>query len=365
VPLELNDSYETIYQRSMQQMAFGETEEALEGLWRILRRLTRLKPETLQRKESLQALLLTCWNSLVTFLRWEERYDEAISACETVRSHLSAEQGVDRRIASLTIERGNVEEGLDLFRQAVDQEANVASWADMGAEYVALERYDDAESCYKSALPLAQSNEEATIVNLGLFRVYRELGQQQQALSAWNMAAVLDPDLGDMVSEVYTWLIERGDLEEAEKHLSRERNVMRRRFHQGLLEWTAGRQEDARARWRSIVSMELDGPGADPASWIEAALRLDSPQTVLDQEATLTDVEGGVQFDVATLLGLAHAMRDQLENAHRWFQSVVRRMEQDWPRRSTIPADMWRLAQTLILNTETLAAISKYFESED
>jgi hypothetical protein len=179
------------------------------------------------------------------------------------------------------------------------------------------------------------------------------------------MAAVLDPELGDMVSEVYTWLIERGDLEEAEKHLSRERNVMRRRFHQGLLDWTAGRQEAARARWRSVVSMELEGPGADPVSWIEAALRLDSPQTVLDREETLTDVEGGVQSDVAAMIGLAYAMREQLQEAQGWFESVVRRLERDWPRRSTIPAAMWRLAQTTISDTETLDAISKYFESED
>lgn len=364
MPLELNDSYETIYQRAIQHMTFGETDKALEGLWRILRRLTRLKPETLQRRESLRALLLTAWNSLVTFLRWQERYDEAISACETIRQHLGEEHGIDRRIASLTIERGDLEEGLALFRQAVDQEASAASWADMGAEYVALQRYDDAESCYKSALPLAQSNEEATIVNLGLFRVYREMGQKEQALSAWNMATVLDPDLGDVGSEVYTWLIKRGDLEEAEKYLSRERNTMRRRFHQGLLDWTTGQEDNARARWRSVVAMDMEGPDADPASWIEAALRLGSPQTVLDREETLIDIEEGVQTDVATLLGLAHAMRAQLEEARGWFQSVVDRLERDWPRRHKIPADVWLLAQALISNAETLAAISEYFESE-
>jgi len=361
----LNDSYETIYQRAMQQMALGETEQAIEGLWRIVRRLTRLKPETLQHKESLQALLLAAWNSLATFLRWEERYDEAISACEAVRQHLSAEQGVGRRIASLTIERGDVEEGLALFRQAVDQNPSAGSWADMGAEYVALGRYDEAETCYKSALPLAQSNEEATIVNLGLFRVYRETDHPQQALGAWNMAAVLDPDLGDMVSEVYTWLIEHGDLEGAEKYLSRERSTMRRRFYQGLLDWTAGRQEEARAQWRSVVSMDLEGPAADPASWIEAALRLGSPQTVLDQEETLIDAEEGVQSDVATLLGLAHAMQGQLEEAQGWFEAVVDRLERDWPRRLEISSDMWQLAQALIPDAETLAAIDKYFESED
>jgi len=349
----------------MQQMALGETEQAIEGLWRIVRRLTRLKPETLQRKESLQALLLTAWNSLATFLRWEERYDEAISACEAVRQHLTAEQGVDRRIASLTIERGDVEEGLALFRQAVDQNPSAGSWADMGAEYVALGWYDEAESCYKSALPLAQSNEEAMIVNLGLFRVYRETDRPQPALGAWNMATVLDPDLGDMVSEVYTWLIKRGDLGGAEKYLSRERNVMRRRFYQGLLDWTAGREDDARARWRSVVSMDLEDPAADPASWIEAALRLGSPQTVLDQLETLVDAEEGVQSDVATLLGLAHAMRGQLEEAEGWFQGVADRLQRDWPRKQKIPADMWQLAQTTITNAETLAAIDKYFEPED
>jgi tetratricopeptide (TPR) repeat protein len=245
VPVELNDSYETIYQRAVSQMSLGNAEQAIASLWRIVNRLTRLRPETLQRRQNLRDILLTTWGSLVQFLRWEGRHKEAISACEAVRQHLPADQGVDRRIASLVIEQGDVEQGLAQMRQIAEDGASFAAWADLGAEYAALKHYDQAEACYQSALSLSQSNEEAAIANVGLFRVYRETGRVADALGAWSMVVVLDPDMNDHVSEVYTWLIERGDVEQVEKYLSRERDRARRAFYQGLRHWEAGRTPPA------------------------------------------------------------------------------------------------------------------------
>jgi len=365
VPVELNDSYEAIYQRAISQMTFGDTEAALESLWRIVHRLTRLRPETLQRKENLQTTLLTTWSSLVQFLRWEKRYDTAISACEAVLDHLPHNQGIDRRIASLRIERGDVKEGLAQMRQIVEQAPSLLAWADLGAEYTALKRYEKAESCYQSAITLAESNQEAAVANTGLFRVYRETGSVDAALSAWSMAVVLDPEIGDRVSEVYTWLIERGDLEQAERYLRREREPVRRTFYQGLLHWQAGRQDEARAQWQAVVGMDVERDNADVAAWIEAALRLGDPARALDVEEALSDGKTAISIDAVLGLGIAHAMLDQLTGAKARFDQVIRRLQRGWPAADKIEPAKWELFRSLVTNEETIQALAHYFDVGD
>jgi tetratricopeptide (TPR) repeat protein len=344
-------------------MSLGDTEAALESLWRIVHRLTRLRPETLQRKENLQTILLTTWSSLVQFLRWEKRYDTAISACEAVIDHLP-DQGVDRRIASLTIERGDAEQGLDQMRQVVEQSPSLPAWADLGAECTALKRYEEAETCYRSAIALAQSNKEAAIANTGLFRVYRETGRVDDALSAWSMVVVLDPDMGDHVSEVYRWLIERGDLEQAEKYLRRERELVRRTFYQGLIHWQAGRQNEARAQWQSVLEMDVEQEDADVAAWIEAALRLGDPARACEAEEVLRDGKTAISVDAVIRLGIAYAMLDQTADAKARFDQVIRRLQRGWPATDRMEAKTWALLQSLATSQETVQALAHYFDKD-
>jgi tetratricopeptide (TPR) repeat protein len=365
VPVELNDSYEAIYQRAISQITLGDTEAALESLWRIVHRLTRLRPETLQRKENLLSILLTTWSSLVQFLRWEKRYDTAIHACEAVINHLPRDQGIDRRVASLMIERGDITEGLARMRQIVEQAPSLLSWADLGAEYTALRDYQEAESCYRSAIALAESNQEAAIANTGLFRVYRETGDVDAALNAWSMVVVLDPDMGDHVSEVYTWLIERGDLEQAGKYLRREREPVRRTFYQGLLHWQAGRHDKARAQWQTVLDMDVKQDNADIAAWIEAALRLGDPARALGAEETLSDGKTTLSIDAVIGLGIAHAMLDQVAAAKAQFDQVIRRLQRGWPATDKIETDRWELFQSLVTNQETVQALAHYFDVGD
>ena len=76
--VELPDSYQAIYQRAIQQMGVGESQEAIDSLLRIVKRLSRLRPETLQRKPNLQQTLYGSWNAVTQFLSWENRHQEAI-----------------------------------------------------------------------------------------------------------------------------------------------------------------------------------------------------------------------------------------------------------------------------------------------
>ena len=156
--VDLPDSYESIYQRAMVQMATGNTSEAIESLQRIINRLRRLRPETLKHKANLQNTLDAASQDAFEFLRWERRYDEAISLAESVLERLSDPDRMRRQIASLIIEKGEVEQGLAQMRDIAESKNDFASWADLGAEYRALKQYDQAEPCYKSALRQATSN---------------------------------------------------------------------------------------------------------------------------------------------------------------------------------------------------------------
>ena len=364
MPVELNDSYEAIYRRAISQMAFGQTDQAIESLWRIVNRLTRLRPETLQRRETLQEILLATWESLVQFLRWEKRYQEAIRACEAVTKHLPLAQGAERRIASLMIERGDVEEGLVAMRQIAEGNPSFVSWADLGAEYAALLRYEQAESCYQSALALAKDNAEAAIANLGSFRVCRETDRADDALSAWGMAVVLDPEMGEHVSEVYTWLIERGDLELAEEYLGREQDQARHAFYQGLLDWQVGREDAAQSRWNDVLDMDIADQDIDAAVWIEAALRLGEPERAIESEPILTGENTVPSVDTATVLGIAYAMLDQIEDAKRWFDVVVQRLRRGWPATYKIEKHGWKLLNSLVPNQETVQVLADYFDTD-
>jgi tetratricopeptide (TPR) repeat protein len=344
-------------------MGFGRPDEAIESLWRIVNRLTRLRPQTLQRKESLQAILVTAWESLVQFLRWEGRYDEAISACQKVIDHLPTDAGADRRIGSLLVERGDVEEGLERLRQLADDKQSFMSWADLGAEYVALKRYEEAEPCYQAALSLAESNETAAIANAGLFRIAKETDRVGDALNAWSMIAVLDPDLGDHVSEVYTWLIERGDLERAEKYLNRERDPISRTFYQGMIDWQSERPDAAQSKWRRVLGMELDDE-ADATSWIEAAIRLGEPQRAAEAEEALLERDTATSVHEATALGIACAMLDEVDEAKAWFDQVVGRLKRGWPVKHKIDSRQWTLLTSVATNQETVQALADYFDKD-
>ena len=111
---------------------------------------------------------------------------------------------------------------------------------------------DPQGAACKAGIDLS-ATQAAAIGNLGLVRIYQESDRVDEALEAWSMAVVLNPEIGANVSAIYAWLIERGDLERAETYLNREQEPLRRTFYRGLLDWQAGRHDAARKKWRDVV----------------------------------------------------------------------------------------------------------------
>jgi tetratricopeptide (TPR) repeat protein len=363
--VELPDSYESIYQRAMVQMASGNTAEAIQSLKRIINRLCRLRPETLKRKTNLQSTLNAASNAAFEFLRWEKQYDEAIAIAESVLDCLSDPDVTRRRIASLLIEKGEVEEGLSRLKEIAETAQDLASWADLGAEYRALERYDQAEVSYRSALRRAKSNEDAAMVSVALFSVYQDAGRVEDALDAWDMAVVLNPDLVDGVFQAYSWLIRRGDLDLGRKYLDRERHPVRRRFYKGLLDWQAGNEDAARREWQDVLGMDVDLENPGLAAWVEAALRLGEPARVEERLAEWSSGGQALPASVVAMHGIAKLMMGQVEQAVDIFEQVIARMRRAWPSRDKMPADRWALLTALVPDVAIQERVKGYFDTRE
>lgn len=363
MPVELADSYESIYKQALTQMAMGNTDEAIESMLRIVSRLRRFRLETLQRKPSLYEMLVNASEGAVEFLRWEKRYDEAISVWESVWDLLP--DPIERRskVASLMIEKGEAQEGLARLRQIGDEHPGFSSSVNLAIEYVALKRYKEAETCYQSALAQAESNEEAALANVGLLRVYKETDRVDQALDAWNMAVVLDAGLNESVEQIYTWLIQRGDLAEAKEYVEREHDSVRYRFYAGLLDWEGGNQEAATQAWKDVLEMDVDQQDTNVATWMEAALRLDRPAEALERAETLPP-QNRARARVAMLAGVAHAMLGQIGEAKQLFAQVTAGLQRQWPSQEKIPADEWAFMTSLVTDQKALQDLVVYFEPE-
>jgi len=361
MPVELADSYESIYRQAIAQMSAGNADEAIDSMLRIVNRLSRFRPETLERKSDLQQMLASASGSAIEFLRWQKRYDEAIAVCQQVADLLPSPEDVRRRSASLMIEKGEIEDGLARLRQMAEETPVFAAWVSLGAEHLALEQYSEAEACYQSALSLADSNEEAAAANRALFEIYKETGRKEEALSAWNMAVVLDASLADDRYQVARWLIAEGDLQEAKKYIDRDRDPVRRAFYGGLLDSTAGREQAARKKWPDVLEIEVGEERSAVEAWMEAALRLGQPG---DAIVLAEKLPVGLRSapDIAVWVGAAHAMQGEVDQAGEWFEQVLSYFRRAWPSRAKIPAEQWTIVRSLISDDQVLQHIETFFD---
>jgi tetratricopeptide (TPR) repeat protein len=362
--VELPDSYQAIYQRAIQQMGVGESQEAIDSLLRIVKRLSRLRPETLQRKANLQQTLVASWSAATQFLSWENRHQEAINLTSDVMDRLPDPVTGSMRVASLTIEGGKVDEGLAALTQIVHEQDDFTAWAALGAEYKVLERHDEAIDAYRSALRRAASTEEAVVANLALFDSYRTAERVDDALDAWKMALVLAPDMAEQEFQVYSWLIRTGRVQEAAPYLQRETTPIRRAFFDGLVEWQANRPEAARRKWQEVLDLdtELEEP-VDVEAKMEAALRLGNPQRA-DELAQTRFLSGEViSVRAEVLRGIAKLMLEQPDLAQAHLNQALLRQKRGSRLRSGLAADQWALLTNLVPDPEQTAHLEHLFNT--
>jgi tetratricopeptide (TPR) repeat protein len=362
--VELPGSYESLYNEALKQMTLGNGDQAIESMLRIVNRLKRLKPEALARKQDLQDIFVEAWQSAVEFMRWQERYDEAIRLCESVIDHLPDPSIGQQHIAFLMIDKGQIEAGLQHMQQIAQEHRTAASWLEAGSTYAGLERYAYAETCFKAALASAGSNDEAALANVGLLQVYQGTDQVDRAIDAWRMAVVLRPELADQVYALYAWLIERRHLQQAQVYLAQDRNPIRNTFHQGLIDWQSGRREQARSKWHKVLAMDASDQESEIAAQAEAALRLGEPDRAIEMIRASIVEQSTANIRLYVLGGIALLLQNDLKRVQTWFTQSQEYLRRIGFHRKQIPAEYWALVQSLVPDPELQKHVAAFFDQQ-
>jgi hypothetical protein len=178
------------------------------------------------------------------------------------------------------------------------------------------------------------------------------------------MATVLNPDLGEQVYRLYGWLIDRGELELAARHLRREEDPIRRAFHEGLIDWHSGREAAARTQWQNALSTEVE-QASQAEAWVKAALYLGEPERAIEWAEAQTARSLLTSTDALVAVGIAHAMVGQVDAARAWFGRALLNLKRAWPSRDTIPAAEWTLLTSLVSDQEVLQDLTDLFEGSE
>lgn|GEM_PF-4645113 len=365
--VELADSYESLFNRAIEQAKLGNTPGAIDLFQRIVNRLSKLGPKTLRRPEC-NGMLLMALVFYTDFMRWEEQLDQAVALCEHVFALHPELDTVNFLLNRLYIEQGRIEEGLTGLRQTAECLNKADGWITLGIQLVEFGQNEQAEACYKKALACAQNNREAADVHFNLFKLYQIQQRVDEALEAWSTAVVLSPEIEEHKPTLYRWLIQTNQAERVRPFLQRERNPLWREFYGGLLAWHSGQVDAARRHWQAVFESEIDEQDFPPSEWLEAALRLGHADQILDRFAWIAEYKAAPHEDIASdpffLSGLACAIQGDLQTMHRHMQSAIKILKQDWPSRSKI-AGCRSLVTDLISDPETLAALGEYLEYDE
>ncbi len=364
MPVTLSDSYESLVAKAAAYMGSGDTEQAIQTLRRVVTRLTRLRPETIAKKEKLQGLLLLAWRNMVALLRAEGLYDEAIAVTRDVYKSLAdILEHDDVVVGCLEVEKGDVEQGIARLQRAWDDDhGNLGALRALADSYLYLGQCDEAVSLLRQALDQVSDNASAALVYYKLFEAYKNLGQVEEAVDAWNMGAVLAPDFGDAVDAVYRWLIDCGEIELAERYLEREDNELLRLLHQGIIEYRRGNRRGADERWRRVVNSDMRTV-ADAEAGMEASLWLDEAEPVLDLVDQILDSRVPLVESAMAMAAIAEAMLGRLEEAERWLKDAqIYALISSLPARK-LPASKWKLFNERVSDPQAVQLFAPYFET--
>ena len=365
-PLYLPDSYESLELRARMALAGGETQHALELYQKLSRRLSTLKPEVLQRRPELQNLYAISLVQQAMIQHRQGNFESAAQLCQQLLS-VSPESArfAQRLLALVHIDMGRVEAGLDELRaQAVASPGDVDVWLVLADECQNLGRLDEAEEHLHRAARNASDASDQNRVYLALFDFYRAQGRVEDALAAWDQAWAAKGGEPDYIFPVYQMLWEAGNPEQAYAYLERERNPLRKGYHQGKFAAEQGRWDEADRHWQRVAKLDPHKYPEGHDVWAEAALRVNgSPQQV---QALLLAVRqaGHATLHGVTLEAVCAARLGHLEVAAEILQMAVAIGWSAGPRRRVLPLAHWQLFEELIGDQAVSSQLRHYFEDD-
>lgn len=360
----VSDSYEYIYALAESSLARGDIETAQANYQRLSKRLSKLKPVILERRPELRNLLVLSLAKQAKTHHTQGEFEQALEIYEqAIDISPETKDRWQRDVALVRIDMGEAEEGLDMLRaQAISHPGESELWLTIGMEADALDRLEEAEENLQRASRTASAPEDKAQAYLALFDFYREQGQIEEALAAWNQAWESDSLDSGYVFPLYQMMWEAGDLERSREYLKQEKNPLRKGFHQGLLAASDGDSDEATKQWKRVAKMNPLEYSEGHDAWAEAALRVDhSPQEVIK---SLSAVMESGDFTPRGLLlqAIAEARIGHIEHAQGVLEIARNIGLRSRPRVEKLPAAQWALYDELVADEEIKNQLRLFFQ---
>jgi len=296
-------------------------------------------------------------------LREQGRYAEAMEVLEVLpRTHPEEADRWRRELALLRVARGDAATGLaELWELAEKSPEQVQGWLVFGREARIEGRFVESQAALDRAQEVceSQSCEDLAEIEYQRFLLFKDMSQIDNALSAWEKAAELDPDRLQTIREVYTLLADSGRYTEAQRYVARDPNALQAGLERGLIASLTGNFIEARREWQQVAGLDPDDFEYGHDAWVEAVLRLGNPLPALEwlQES----LQGQFSPRLLVLAGVGWAMRGDRELAANLFQQAINLLRYQRPPKKKLDSAEWRLLDSLVTNEEVKKALKSYF----
>lgn len=363
----LRDSYEALVERGRSAFRAGDIEDAIALYRRVIDRLARLSDRVLQRRPDLHDLHRLARLELTGLLRLEGRYAEAIEVEEVLLKTHPDEANVWRTdLAVLRIAKGEVDAGLAELRALAEEDPdNAWRWLTLGTEARLEGRFAESRAALDQALAVCEdeSPEDVAQIYYQRFRLFKDMGQLEDALAAWEAAVQRDAQVGHTVREVYTMLTDVGRYSDALRFVDRDENELQAEFQQGLIANMTGKRAEAKTHWQQVSELDPSDFEYGHDAWVESMLRLGKPIPALEWLQENLGQYGTVRLLVLSAIGWA--MQRDGELAAILFQQAINVLRHSRPPKQKLDSSDWRLLDSLVADDEVKAALKIYFAVVD
>ncbi len=350
----------------------SENTQGIQIQSQLVEDMLSLGPEAIHNQPRIEALLKDVSSQLVDTLRWEGMYQPAITLQERLEGFLPESLDLLRMgAANLRIEGGEEEAGLNQLRILTENDPdNLWIWISLGAGYLWLARYAEAEPIFKHAAGLTNARKvDRAVAQKYLYELYAaQEGRTADALAAWREGYRLDAKMRQMLPEVIRMLIYWREFDQANQMCAKESDRVRKLFYQGLVLADFGNMKEASGFWRTIL-LDIPSVGlhAGQDEYAEACIRLVNPSMAIPVLEPLVQADQLNYFRLV-ILGLAWAQKQSTERAAWYLRHALRVGDLARPRK-TRPAPQGRILDIyarllyydIIVNPEVRAALDVFF----
>jgi len=300
---------------------------------------------------------------LTDLLVRQARYPEAIEVEEVLlQTHPEGARAWRTDLAVLRIAKGESEAGLaELEALAQEYSDDPVPWLIFASEARLAGQLARSQAALDRAQQIdAHDNGELSgEIHYERFFLYKELGQLDDALTAWEEAVASDSDKAKTVRRVYTMLTEAGRYSEALSYVERDKNRLQAGYQRALIAHLSGEPEEARRQWQMVAALDPDEYEYGHDAWVEAVLRLGDPDPALAWLQESLSQVGTARL--VFLAGVGWAMHDDVELAEKLFQRAIDLSRQRRLLLQKLDGADWRLLDSLVTDDEVKAPLKSYF----